>query len=246
MLRSKIFVNSLPFSIPTNLSMKISKSQAFTLIELLVVISIIAILAGIALPVFSQVQVKGAQTKALSNAKQIGLACRLYADDHNGNYPTYKLDNNDKETANKVSDSNEAFGNLIPDYVQTEQIFFVPKSAFTKVPPDEKFTSGQKLTTGENHFALVQGLGTTSPSTYPLIADGFSSESGHTYTDNESAKGGVWKGKKAIIIKADNSGVIEKLNKQFKVPGSPNGNDLFDNSGQQDWMGSDNTVVNPK
>ena len=34
----------------------------------------IAILAGIALPVFSSVQVKGAQTKALSNAKQIGLA----------------------------------------------------------------------------------------------------------------------------------------------------------------------------
>ena len=62
--------------------------MAFTLIELLVVISIIAILAGIALPVFSQVQIKGAQTKALSNAKQIALACKVYATDNNGVFPS--------------------------------------------------------------------------------------------------------------------------------------------------------------
>ena len=226
--------------------MKTSQSNAFTLIELLVVISIIAILAGIALPVFGEVQIKGAQTKALSNAKQIGLACRLYADDHNGNYPTFKLDTNDKETSNVVADSNEAFGNLIPDYVQTEQIFFVPKSKFTKVPPDEKITSGLKLVAGENHFALVTNLGTSSPSTWPLIADGFNSDSAHTYTERESDYGGVWKGKKAIVIKCDNSGTIEKLTKTFYVPGSPNGNDLFDNSGQSGWMSSDNNVVNPK
>ncbi|HWB59848.1 MAG TPA: type II secretion system protein, partial [Chthoniobacteraceae bacterium] len=48
--------------------MKLIKSKlAFTLIELLVVITIIAILAGIALPVFTSVKVKGNQTKALSN-----------------------------------------------------------------------------------------------------------------------------------------------------------------------------------
>ncbi|MDQ3118295.1 MAG: type II secretion system GspH family protein, partial [Verrucomicrobiota bacterium] len=60
---------------------------AFTLIELLVVISIIALLAGIALPVFSQVPERGAQTKDLSNAKQIGLACKLYATDNDGKFP---------------------------------------------------------------------------------------------------------------------------------------------------------------
>ena len=53
------------------MTMKKKTTAAFTLIELLVVIAIIAVLASIALPVFSSVQTKGAQTKALSNGKQI-------------------------------------------------------------------------------------------------------------------------------------------------------------------------------
>ncbi len=67
--------------------MKRNSNNAFTLIELLVVISIIAVLASIALPVFTSVQERGFQTKDLSNAKQIGLACKLYAADHDGLFP---------------------------------------------------------------------------------------------------------------------------------------------------------------
>ena len=229
------------------------KSQsAFTLIELLVVISIIAILAGIALPVFGQVQIKGAQTKVLSNIKQIGTACRLFADDYNGLYPTYTLDTNtNKLTTNEVATANDAFAQLFEaGYMQTEQLFFCAKSAFTKTPPDEKMGTGQVLTQGENHFAYVLGLTTTSNATYPLIADGFASASEHTYSIDENKEGGVWKGKKAIILRCDNSGTIETLNKTtHKVPGSPSGVDLFDNSGgtaDEPWMGSKNKVVNPK
>lgn len=231
--------------------MKLSspKTQsAFTLIELLVVISIIAILAGIALPVFGQVQVKGAQTKVLSNIKQIGTACRLFADDYNGMYPTYTLDQNNKQTNNKVATSNEAFAQLFTaGYMETEQIFFCAKSAFTPKPPDEKFkNAGEILEQGENHFAYVLGLSTTSPATWPLIADGFKSDGDHTYSKVESEKGGVWKGKKAIVLHCDNSGTIEQLNSSLKVPGNPNGNDLFDKSGIDGWMGTNNTTINPK
>ena len=67
--------------------MKRNSVAAFTLIELLVVISIIAVLAGIALPVYTTVQERGAQTKDLSNAKQIALACKLYATDNDGKFP---------------------------------------------------------------------------------------------------------------------------------------------------------------
>ena len=63
-------------------------NTAFTLIELLVVITIIAILASIALPVFNGVTERANQTKDLSNAKQVGLALKLFAADNNGFFPS--------------------------------------------------------------------------------------------------------------------------------------------------------------
>jgi prepilin-type N-terminal cleavage/methylation domain-containing protein len=58
------------------------KKSAFTLIELLVVIVIIAILAGIALPVFGKVMEKGHATTCLNNLRQIGIGTAAYLNDH--------------------------------------------------------------------------------------------------------------------------------------------------------------------
>ena len=98
-----------PVKQPALPAFRTTARSAFTLIELLVVISIIAILAGIALPVFVNVIAQANKTNALANAKQIGLALRLYSNDHSGNYPGYTLDANGQPTTTPVSSSNDAF-----------------------------------------------------------------------------------------------------------------------------------------
>ena len=60
------------------------KDSGFTLIELLVAIAIIAILAAILFPVFSQARDQARSISCLSSQKQIALAARMYMEDFDG------------------------------------------------------------------------------------------------------------------------------------------------------------------
>lgn len=211
-------------------------NSAFTLIELLVVITIIAILASIALPVFNGVTERANQTKDLSNAKQIGLALKLFAGDNDGKFPV------------AAANANTAFAQLIPTYVTTEKVFYLAKSPWTPAPPDEVATSSTTtLASGENNFAYVNNLTDTSNPNFPLIADGFSSSTVGTYATDETAKGGVWKGKKAIVIRADLSGNVEKCTSDFRVFGKTGSGsadaDIFATG--TTWLSGTQTPVNP-
>jgi len=71
------------------------RNRAFTLIELLVVIAIIAILAAILFPVFAQAKFAAKKTADLSNAKQIGLAYKMYGIDSDDTMPIFYAYNSD-------------------------------------------------------------------------------------------------------------------------------------------------------
>lgn len=236
---------------------KLHKSDAFTLIELLVVISIIAILASIAIPVFGTAQEKAQQNKAMQQAKGIFYGLKMFAGDHNGAFPSSPDQDEGNGNTGELKDANEAYANLIPGYVQSESPFGIPSSAYCKVGnvykgPDNDISSRQKvLERGENTFAYVSGLSDTSNANYPILADGFKpgSTSDPAYSKVEGTLGGVWKGKRAIVVRCDGSATVEVCNSQTaKVTRKGQGNkNLFseDSSETDPWLVGCK-VLNPK
>ena len=61
---------------------------AFTLVELLVVIAIIAILVAMLMPALEQAKSRAKRIQCVNNLRQTGIAYHLFANDHDGKFPT--------------------------------------------------------------------------------------------------------------------------------------------------------------
>ncbi|HEY5747873.1 MAG TPA: type II secretion system protein [Chryseolinea sp.] len=179
----------------------------FTLVELLVVITIIGILASIALPVFNSVQVRGAQIKSLANAKQIALALKMFAGDNDGIFPRQDTP---ASLSTAPGTSNEAFRVLFPDYIQNETIFANAKSSYSPLKPDNNYAVGSALIAGENTYAYFLDLTDSSNPSWPLVVD--APDASNQYpVGGILIPGSVWDGKKAIIVRIDQSGAVEDV-----------------------------------
>jgi len=77
----------IAFRTPKPSVFRLKVGAAFTLIELLAVIAIVAVLAAILLPALAGARERSRGVYCLNNTRQLTLAWRLYADDHEGLLP---------------------------------------------------------------------------------------------------------------------------------------------------------------
>jgi prepilin-type N-terminal cleavage/methylation domain-containing protein len=151
----------------------IRKDRGFTLIELMVVITIIAILASTAMPAYTKIQERAKINKDSSNVRQIILACKSFAADWEGSYPSFDPSAEEGggggEEGGDLSTSTDAFNVLIKEgHLDTEMIFWIQTKNPEKMRPPKE---DGELKKEEVTYTYVSGQTDTSFSRSPLVAD---------------------------------------------------------------------------
>lgn len=124
-------------------------NKAFTLIEMLVVISLIGILAALAMVSFSSVQKQARDTSRKSDLKQYQTATESYASRNNGTYPI------------AAAAQNAASGT----YCTALNIGICPPDPKNAAPYVYRYISDASGT----NYVLWGGLEKSSPTTYWVI-----------------------------------------------------------------------------
>jgi prepilin-type N-terminal cleavage/methylation domain-containing protein len=90
--------------------------NAFTLVELLVVIAVIGILAALLLPALERSKLSAQRSVCVNNLKQVGVAIKMYASDHDDTLPGASKPPNDYWKTNGIDIWN-VYKSLVKNYV---------------------------------------------------------------------------------------------------------------------------------
>jgi prepilin-type N-terminal cleavage/methylation domain-containing protein/prepilin-type processing-associated H-X9-DG protein len=130
-----------------------SRPRGFTLIELLVVIAIIAILAAILFPVFARAREAARRTTCLSNLRQLGVACSMYAQDYDGCYPL----------ADHICNPHLRLVNELWPYIKNMGIFYCPSAPRTGIDYLQDTPANRAAGNITYYYWCFDGLPSTAP-----------------------------------------------------------------------------------
>lgn len=149
--------------------------SAFTILELLVVIAIIAVLAGLAVPMYERGTANARAAACVSNLRQLGVALNLYLAEHNATFPALAAGRTDKSQDVPVID------NTLDRYANDPRVFACPADS-----------RGLAAATGTSYYwnnalnnqalANLHFLFTADTSRIPILLD---KEGFHPYSENK-------------------------------------------------------------
>lgn len=227
-----------------NQAMKTKTSQqrrnsAFSLLELLVVVTIIAILSAVMIPGGAVVVGMAKRAAAAEHAKQIVIGLRAYSIDNGGQFPGGR-----NQYGQPIATSNDAFRDML-EYVDYNEKIFTVSGSMWGATADLKTTSpGEMLRPGENHFAYIAGVSPDARGQWPLVVDG--TDGSGTYSEHVSERGGLWKGKYAVVGRVDGSVGPERLKGDGEVRYLPKFDDpTKDGLNVASYMGGGARLLDP-